>query len=305
MARIPNQYISDGISFIRRASSKDFLILLDDMELKEAILLFAMGIEKLFKGMLWDINPLLIYEDTTLKNLCVSMYGDKMTEWARNRLKPKNGEELPENKVHTGNKTIAAAVNFSKLADGKGPTLRELFRLRGILAHRSHLEYRPTEAQRFLMKYFYSLVVEIASELKLPDLNQFFAPGMLEKLKKQSELLINVDHKLEKRETYAKRHQAIWESRKYDPALIQSIKVETENEGLLSGVFEDQILPIKCPICAQTALLIIESVDVEGVENSLSEADYVIGLKCHYCDANITEPELVEEFELQMLLYLN
>lgn len=298
-----NEYTKDGVAFIRRASEKNLDdILVDPMELNEAVLLFAMGIEKLLKGILWEINPLLIYEDMSLKNICLTVYNHKLTDWARNRLTPKNqNAEQPDNKVHTGNATLAAAANFSKTADKRGPTLRELFRLRGIIAHRAKDEFNYRESLRFLKKHFYPLVSELAFEMKIDDMSQFFAHGAEEKLKNIAAAIVENDKVAEQCEQLKKQHLEVWYGRKDDQIVVKKTQAAMSLDLDCLALGSKSFDVVACPFCGQNAILIISMVEVPDGDRTVEER-FVTGLKCHFCDASITDPDMVEELQLQMLL---
>ncbi len=299
-----NEYTKDGVAFIRRASGKSLDdVFVDPMELNEAVLLYAMGIEKLLKGILWEINPLLIYEDMSLKNICLTVYNDRLTDWARNRLTPKNqNADQPDNKVHTGNATLAAAANFSKTADKRGPTLRELFRLRGIIAHRAKNEFNFRDTLRFLKKHFYPLVSELAFEMKIDDVSMFFADGAEEKLKNTAAAIVANDKVAEQCEKLKIDHLAVWQARKDDQIALKKAKASMSLDLDCLSIGSKSFDVVACPFCGQDAILLISMVEVPDGDG-MAEERFVIGLKCHFCAAAITDPDMVEELQLQMLLY--
>jgi hypothetical protein len=90
-----NKYFTDAIYWLKRVA-----VLLDDVmtqdQLNDAIIYFAFGVEKIFKAVLWDVNPLFLLEKPVFENACPALYMDKMHEKA----KEKAGKEHENKKVN-------------------------------------------------------------------------------------------------------------------------------------------------------------------------------------------------------------
>lgn len=304
-----NPYIKDGIHLIRRASGKQLDFPVDRDDLKDGVVLFAFGIEKFLKGMLWDVNPFLVYQEMTFKTACV-MYQPKLTEWARQRLKPKKKqqEDVPDpdepetslGRVHAGNQTITRASHFSQVVTDRAPTLRSLFQLRGTVAHRTDEEFDQEDARYAINRDFYPLVMELAAEQGITDISQFFAPGKEEVLRSAAECIAAIEADEKKYENTVKEHREVWERRRKKQEELTKARAQTKRL-IESEDPEITYIEAPCPVCEQTALLLIADYYQPDSGDSLGDPGYVVGLQCCFCDLRVTEPEMMERFYLAQL----
>ena len=72
-----NNYLKDTQFFLKKASSiisRD----IDEEQVIDATLFFALGIERLLKSILWSINPIYILKDQSFKNTAPILYKEEL-----------------------------------------------------------------------------------------------------------------------------------------------------------------------------------------------------------------------------------
>ena len=72
-----NEYFSDAFGFFQTVA-KLISGSMDDKETIEACLFFALGIERVLKGILFDINPVYVYKNQTFKHTAPILYKSLM-----------------------------------------------------------------------------------------------------------------------------------------------------------------------------------------------------------------------------------
>ncbi|MFA7310207.1 MAG: hypothetical protein WC050_04875, partial [Candidatus Paceibacterota bacterium] len=240
-------------------------------------------------------------EKPELPNICGVLYRAKMTMGLGKAFDEKSGKGSISRDVHTAGTSLWHAKHFSQSACNHASALIDLFGHRGIIAHRvpSNL---PPGVIRFVQKEFSPIVEAFIAEHNL-DPALAFAPGRRQFVKQVSDQLIAEDNFKKTMDEYVTERRKVWNERKADAtkvalAAAQSQLTERSENG--SDKFSQ---PVTCPVCGQTAILICE-LDGEYMDGeAVTTGAFVVGMKCHYCDSDVSGYEKIDYLKLDELLY--
>ena len=111
-----NAYFSDAQHWLRRASNA--LLLCEhggtDENLHDAIIFFAFGVEKLFKGILWDVNPLFIMENPGFENACGVLYRSQLRSKSKEKADKEDKQKAVNHSVLPFQGSMMRAKEFSE-----------------------------------------------------------------------------------------------------------------------------------------------------------------------------------------------
>ncbi len=133
-----NDYFTDARYWLRRAAASLASSERDDDDdlLHDAVLFFAFGVEKVFKGILWNVNPLFTLEKPDFGNACGVLYQDKMLQKQREKAEKEDTKNQFDKSVLAFGEAMKRAKVFSAVVSTHMGVLTHLADLRGILAHR-------------------------------------------------------------------------------------------------------------------------------------------------------------------------
>lgn len=300
-----NEYTKDGIHLIRRASELANEPAASRDRIKDSILFFSIGIEKLAKGALFDINPIFVYESRDFDNIAAVLYASRFARGAKGQLNSKApGKKAIDQKVTTGIASFSMASKFVEAIESNMGMLEELFKVRGIIAHRTDPEFDEGKHGTFLKGYFYPFLSALNSELKIQNISAYFV-GTSEGLWKHWAETIAAEEEVEKKAKELRaKHSAIWKARENDKP---SYDMAWERTRRILDAIRDRepyTIGVSCPVCEQQAVLFYtEEFDFIAGESVLS-AEHVAGFECYYCELRIDEGdyELSDAFGLRDLL---
>ena len=126
-----NQYFADAKYFFKKSTpmitqsaSKDEII--------GAMLFFALGIERLLKSILWEINPIFVFTDQSFKNMAPALYSDKLLPSHKQN---KEFSKKPNADVLTFKRSLLRAKEFSTATNKHLNVLFALSNYRDNIAH--------------------------------------------------------------------------------------------------------------------------------------------------------------------------
>ena len=244
-----NEFFEDAVYNFRRASG----LIKPNMkreEIEDAVVFFAFGVERIFKGVAHDINPMFVYENTNFDNMLSVLYRECLVEPHKSRVEKDAGKSPgPNHNLLPFKASMFRAARFSKTVEDNIGAFTKLSDYRGIVAHRplSKLDYQAV--QRFLQRLFFSIVSAFSGEVKLPLGDCLsLAEVDLEALGKK---IVAEDQFIEQFEQLLEHHREQWEKLKDDKSHVQKAKRETANafttrDNRLYDVSREEYT---CPAC--------------------------------------------------------
>ena len=275
-------------------------------EIEDAVLFFAFGVERVFKGIAHDINPMFVYESDGFDNMLSVLYREHLVEPHRTKVQ-RNASKSPgpNHNLLPFKASMLRAARFSKTVEDNIGAFTKLSDYRGIVAHRplSQLDYAG--AQRFLQRLFFTIVSAFSAEVKLPLKDCLgLAEVDLEALRKK---IVAEDKFIEKFEELLEHHREEWEKLKNDNAHVQKAKRETaaaynKRDHRWHEIVREEYT---CPACENPGIISIEADwDCEGSRgDAWITGIYVAGFECLYCGLQLDD---YEQFDyLKMNEYLS
>lgn len=144
--------------------------IVSDMDAIHNSLLFALGIEKMLKGILYDINPVYILEDAEFKNAFPVFHKDKLIKSNENT---KDIKQEPNEDVIAFHNCVIRATLVSQSAYDHKNTLMRLKNARDIIVHNSFDKLNIAELQIFLNRDFYVILKAFSDELNWSEIHCF------------------------------------------------------------------------------------------------------------------------------------
>ena len=316
-----NTYVRDGASWLRRAAAlinepgppwmpdPDSWLVEEDPDaadrVHDAVLFFAFGVEKLARGILYDVNPLFVLKNPDFDNVCGFLYTHRLTPAHQKGVAGKNASKKatpPDRDVHGPKTTLLRAASFSVTIQKSQATLEQLFAYRGAIAHQSSDDFDAAAAMRYTRKYFSPVVEGLLAELSL-DPSDVFDKERRELLGKVSKAIHAEDAFVARMEKLIADHAAKWQKLQEDEAAVRAAERKTDAE-LATNLSGDRFVTDGvCPACAQAAVLYCEVegeyMDGEAVTTGASAQS----LACHFCGLRLDGYEEVDHFDLSGQLY--
>jgi hypothetical protein len=291
-----NEYYKDVPLFFKKAVSVALKNKEKNASAFEGILFFALGMERLLKGILYDINPIYILKNQDFKHSAPSIYKSRFISGTG-----KNNEvsASPDSDVLTFKLSLARAKLFSESAAKHSNFLYSLSNLRDIIVHRPLNELATDSFHKILRKELFAVIKDFSSEIPL---------SLEELLGKRCQELQVLHEKLQESELFEKeiknkfsRHKEFWESHRKDKNHIETANISTAR--LKSDPSREYMYEvIKCPVCDNESLVKIEpDYDVADGQGYISGV-FVESLKCYYCGLELSDYEELDHFDINSIL---
>lgn len=270
---LSSHYLADAKKLIL-LSSPHIKASMTPEEAIQGALLFALGVEKLLKYLLAEINPIFILKIADFKHSAPSLYKDRVVSIG----KTDEIDTKPDSDVITFRISLGRSKVFSKVANKHSQLLFTLAQWRDVIAHRPTSELDLAKVEFMLKKDAYPLIREFSEELNIL-LSDFFGSEET-RLSELSQQLTNREKFETEMNQLLANHKIIWEHRSNNAEFI--------SQSLLkySGVdFSYDEVP--CPACGNLCVIRIEpDYDYADGESYLSGV-YAEQLYCYYCGLNI------------------
>ncbi|MFO0824976.1 MAG: hypothetical protein U0792_17955 [Gemmataceae bacterium] len=294
-----NDYFTDATYWLRRAATtlaaneRDAAV--DNIH--DAVIDFAFGIEKLLKGILWNVNPLFIFETPSFENACGVLYRDKLLDNAREKAEKEDRKNQFEKNVIPFGASMKRAKVFSQVVATHMGMLTELAELRGLLAHRVVKEMDANETCGFLHRSFLPLAAAFSAELGV-KFNEWQKADqeMLEKAHRDEMDRYNFNNRILALIT---KHKAIFAERQRDAIRMDQASRETHHALFVSRSTTLRNLPATCPVCNSKASLQVTLDEATPPEVELDGNGYITGLECKFCNFEIHDYEDMDYFAIQ------
>jgi hypothetical protein len=267
-----NRYFRDASIFLAESARR-----VDDSMQHEAIiqstLNLALGMERILKGILYDINPTYVLIDPVFKNSVQVLYENRILDAC------KGSTDLAANvnsDVITFRNSLLRVQIVSSVTYNNKSFLFNLSNARDIIAHNNLSLLEMPKLQLMLQRDFYPLMVQYSGELnigcsRLLRNNDVNLAKVSEKYQESIEdkLAIKLDLHLRK-----------WQS------LSGNAGYAEEKDAVTAEILaHDYKFPVECPACHNTAVLYTKP---EFQYNPYEKANIIVGLfiaklQCRYC----------------------
>jgi len=289
------EYLDDAQGFVG-LSSIHIKKMMTPAESIQGALLFAVGIEKLLKYLLADINPVFILKVADFKHSAPSLYRDRIVSKQRN-------DEIslkPNSDVITYRVSLNRAKAFSQAANKYGQLLYSIASWRDLIVHRPTAELDTKRVSLMLQKDAISLVDAFAQELAIP-MSEFYRPTELTRLSALSKELTDRDRFEKDMEELLAKHRKDWQAISPDAERVMRARETTSAAYAETG--EDHMHEeVTSPACENTCIVRVEpDYDYADGESYLAGV-YASRLHCYYCGLNIEDYEALEYVGVDELL---
>jgi hypothetical protein len=254
--------------------------IVSNMDAIENTLLFALGLEKLLKGLLHDINPILILENTDFKNAFAVLYKSKLIKANENT---NDISQKPEDNVIAFHTSVIRAALISQTAYDYKNTLMKIKKARDIIVHNSFDKLDINELKLLLKRDFYPLLKAFSEELCWGELHCF--NNQHSKLASISSTLQNDISKKVKLKLEAAL--SAWNVTK--GAAGQNIK---RNQKLTVEMLQNEFAyPTECPCCKNKAVVYTKPVMNynQYIKQEIQVGLDILNLECGFCRLQITD----------------
>mgnify|MGYP001598428373 CR=1 FL=1 len=285
-----NNYLKDSGLFFKEVSL-GIHGNISDKEIIQLTFNFALGCERLLKGILYDINPTYILIEPTFKNSLRIFYSNKIIpEIVHDKELPSK----PNSDVITFNTCILRAQFISKTTLQYKNTLFAISNARDIIAHCELKLLDKQSLKEILRRDFYAIINSYADELKIRK-NHFYDSQRVNFSKSSGILRSNLEKGIKQE---LEDHKRFWSLSKKNESFIKDSKKRTE-EILKRGNTEI----VKCPACKNDALLYLEPYFKSNQLRLLRvTTGYVVKeFRCLYCNLGIKNPSILDNLGLRTI----
>ncbi|MCH8823028.1 MAG: hypothetical protein IH984_05915 [Planctomycetes bacterium] len=271
---------------------------MDNDQVEDATMQFAFGIERIFKGIIHDVNPLLLLESAKIENAISVLYRDKMIPKHREKADKEARSKRINSRLLSFQGSMLRAAKFSNTTELNIGLLTKLSHYRGIIAHRKIAEFDHSYVKSLILRVFHPIVTSFAAEIGL-DLDKCFATKSAQ-LYRISESLVKQANFQQSFTDLLKQHAKIWEQRSGDENLVATTMKGTQSELVNYPIADTFVEEYPCPACENPSILFIDKDwDVDRTNGeAFVTGIYVSGLECRFCDLELNDYEQFDYLEL-------
>jgi len=264
----------------------------------QAVVLVAVGIEKLLKHIISEVNPALILKSQDFDSVVLHCHREAIT--ATDRVADMEKKASPD--VITLKASIQRASLFSKGVKDNAQFIHTLADFRDIALHRSSEELDAVRVDRLLCRDLHNVIRDISADLSLST--QDFLGEHSTRLEALSEELIAHDNFQAGMEVLLERHRKIWEERSKNATTVSH--AEKVTNAYLTKRSETTDCP--CPACGNLAVATLEpdyDYDYDpddGTTFGYISGVYVTDIQCLYCSLKLDEYDQLKYVDADALL---
>jgi len=284
-----NSYLNDAKHFLCKCS----VLISDEMSEQatlDATLFFAVGIERLLKAILCDLNPVFVYVDQSFKNVAPLLYKMRLVSSAQPN---KEFAKQPDSKVISFRLALLRTKEFSATTHKYYNTLFSLSEARDVILHRE-LRGLDLEKAKALLANFLPISQDYAQErgISLPELIGEEIHG-LEFLTNQYRA--DLPTKVEKKLQY---YRDRWKRRRNDPSQSERLKhlFQTYTDLEACGHAE-------CPACGNIAVFSMEADFDYSDGQRYPVGVYPTALCCPFCGFYTNDGAEMDHLKLHEVFY--
>lgn len=283
-----NNYHSDSGKFFKYVS-RGIQKRLDDFQVIQITLNFALGIERLLKGILYDINPTYILVEPGFKHSMQSLYIDKIIEESKN-----SGElaSSPNNDVITYKNSLLRAQHISKTCYDNKNLLFSISNARDIIVHHELKNLEINKLRDILQRDFYPFMKSVSEEIGIKK-GHYFDGTHIKLSKISSSLQTDMVKKIK---LLLETHKDIWSDRNGIPGYVED-KTKVTKEIMLTQHKESH----ECPACKNESVVYLKPIEEF---NQFEKRSIIIGyevkkLKCLFCKLEILDSSILDYLEIR------
>lgn len=273
-----NQFHYDSYQILKKVSRQIAENeLQDDWTIIQNTLLFAIGVEKLLKAILYDINPIFILESPEFKNSAQIYYQTKIKD------KTELHKSINEDVIAFQASVLRCTV-FSESTVQNKNILMKLKNARDIIVHHNFEKLDIEELKTLLQRDFYPLLSSLSTEHRLNGQLNFFN-NLHSKLAKissalQDDIKKQIDLKIEST-------QSFWKT------LSGSATYNRQRDELNTIILlqKEFAYPCACPSCKNEAVVFTAPImDYDNYKNEMVQIGLdTKALKCEFCKLEVTD----------------
>lgn len=257
----------------------------NDWQVIKNTLFFAIGIEKLLKSILYDINPLYVLEQPDFKNSVLVQYSNDIKD------KSELNSKKPDEDVIAYQSSVLRSIAFSKTVLDNKNTLMSLKHYRDIIVHHNFNKLDIVAMRMLLKRDYYPFLSELSNEHNLSAQGVFFnnlhsklaqiSGNLQDDIEKQIKL--KIDSAQSKWNQMSSSHS--FNRKKYEVESLERLK-------------KDFVYPVVCPSCNNYAVVFtVPIMEYDAYRQEIIQTGLETkGLECMFCHL-----ELLDYKELDFL----
>lgn len=285
-----NTFLVDGVTNLKRSSAIiNFEMSADDT--CDAVLYFAFGVERLCKGLLFDVNPALILAFGKYADLVKLCYMENVID--QNFISQNQSKGVQA--ANFSDLLVRAALFSTSCIENKA-TLSNLKKYRNILAHQKLTDFQDNDVKKWLFGVYFPVVQSFATELGL-DVDEIFVGRNTE----LEQYAITAQHQkviAQRVESFRKTHEGKWSKSKSTSAIAMAEKATALDLNQPRNTQDNSYEEYPCPACENPAVLEIEPDFDYADGHSYVTGVYPNELRCHYCGFRVIDYEDLSYLEL-------
>lgn len=283
-----NNYIEDSGLFFKNVS-KGINRDIDGFEIINLTMNMALGLEKLLKGILYDINPTFVLIDPVFKNSIQILYKDKLLH------EPDSTSDLikkPNGDVITFRNSVLRTQCLSETTNDNKNILFNLSDARDIIAHCELKNLDLEKYKTLLLRDFYPLLISYSDELKIKR-GHFFSGSHIKLANISSKLQEDLEKEIE---LILDAHEGKWRSLRGNGGFV------TEKKKITSEIIRTPNKEkIDCPACENEAILYLKPI-LEynpNIGEEIQIGNEIKKLKCQFCKLEITDSKKFDSLDIK------
>lgn len=291
------RYLNDAKSHIRLAAPAIAKGVASDQRFL-AVVLVAVGIEKLLKHIIAEVNPALILKSQDFDSVVLHCHREAIT--ATDKISDIEKKASPD--VITLKASIQRASLFSRSVKDNAQFIHTLADFRDIALHRSCDELDPVRVDRLLCRDLHDVIRSVSADLFLST--QDFLGEHSARIEALSEEIIAHDNFQAGMEALLERHRKIWQERSKNATTVSHAdKVTTAYLAKRS-----EVIDCPCPACGKLAVATLEpDYDYDHDPDNGTSFGYIAGvyvteIHCLYCSLKLDEYDQLKYVDADSLL---
>lgn len=283
-----NDYTKDASMIFQNISRKiaDGQYDNNNIEIIDGVLWFAIGVEKLLKGLLYNINPTYILEKPEYENSAIYLYSDKILN--------KEGLKADNINVITFTKSLVRVSNFCETILHNKHAFMNLRDLRDTIAHKPIKQLNIDDLRLLLLRDFYPLLKSLSDSMNIGGDLYFFNNLNAKLAQISSSLETDIAKALKIRIDGILKD---WNTKKKAPGQSE-LKFKQKTLSLLS---DDYTYPCKCPCCKNYAVVYTKPIyEFNPIEKKLMVVSVETQkLICGYCGFDTNKYNELDYLKIQ------
>lgn len=279
-----NPYLRSASGFLRESASRIRHEMASDSVI-QSTLNFAIGMERVLKGTLYDVNPTYVLVSPEFSHSLKVIYPNKI-------LASQDGESVlaktPTADVITFRNSLLRAAEISRATQKNKTRLFGLSNLRDLIVHHDLALLDLGKAQTLLQRDFYLILLDFAEELRITRTDWFGdSETTLIQVSRENAQDIKKIIRLK-----IEQHRRVWDSVK------QAIDEVQKKNGVTDEFLESaHRYETACPACNQRAVLFSQPDYVIDVDNAGKHVvgEFVRLIHCEFCGLHIDDDVEIDE----------